>query len=103
MLSACAVRTSGANTTTFSTVLVCAAFIRCAQADCGLSLGDGLAVAPIGPRTMMRSRIYGTQSSPVIAAVKTSQYRSFDMSFSPRLLNQNVAQRLPAGILGKLM
>jgi len=57
MLSACAVRTSGANTTRFSTVLACAAFIRCAQADCGVSVGDGLAIAPIVPRTMMRSRM----------------------------------------------
>src|SRR5215472_6441400 len=30
---------------------------RCAQADCGLSFGPGLAIAPMGPRTMMRSRM----------------------------------------------
>jgi len=49
--------TSAAKITRFSTALVCAKYSRCAQADCGLSSRDGLAMAPINPRTMMRSRM----------------------------------------------
>src|SRR5262249_13949303 len=52
-----AVKTSGAKTTRFSTASICAAIKRCAQAECGLAFGPGLAIAPMGPRTMMRSRM----------------------------------------------
>jgi hypothetical protein len=60
----------------FSTALICAAFRRWAQGDCGLSVGLGFASVPIIPRTIMRSRMYGTHIKPVIAVVMTSQNSS---------------------------
>src|SRR5690242_18964810 len=94
MLSACAASTNGANTTRFSTALACAAVIRCAQADCGASLGEGLAIAPIKPRTMIRSRMYGIQMSPVSATVSVSQYNSVDISPSPAECSRPLSDEL---------
>jgi len=76
MPSARAVKTSGAKMTRFSTALVCAAIKRRAQAEWSLSLGLGLAIAPINPRTMIRSSMYGTQNRPVIATVSVSPPRT---------------------------
>ena len=83
MPSACAVSTNGANTMRFSTALTWAAIMRSAHPDCGLSAGLGFANAPISPRTAIRSRIYGTHSSPVRAAVNVSQNSSFGIAVSP--------------------
>jgi hypothetical protein len=57
MPSARAVKTSGAKITRFSTALTCAVIIRRAHGDCALSPGLALAIAPMSPRTMMRSRM----------------------------------------------
>jgi hypothetical protein len=83
MPSARAVKTSGAKMTRFSTALMCAAIRRRAQGDCALSVELGLAIAAMSPRTMMRSSMYGTHNRPVIAAVRTSQNNSLDMTFPP--------------------
>ena len=60
----------------FSTALTWAAIRRWAQGDCGLSVRLGLASVPITPRTIMRSRMYGSHIKPVIAVVMTSQNSS---------------------------
>jgi hypothetical protein len=56
-LRSCAISTSGAKMTRFSTAFVCDAIIRCAQAVCGASLGEGLPMARVIPRTIVRSRM----------------------------------------------
>src|SRR5215472_8484536 len=71
-------------TTRFSTALVCAASKRCAQADCGLSFGLGLAIAAMRPRTMMRSRMSGPRAGP--SSLWSVRARTVQWTWSPPYL-----------------